>query len=257
MSTMSRANPSLNTRIRSLPNELQDMVFTELLRSLLQPGKVYPKGSEDHTTATSRTRPELIHTLQGIPSHWWAKAFDMFYGTNTWVLPAGDWVPGTNFFLRLPQPIVDRIVSVELDFKWEDGASYFENGAREWFDLAARAGRGRQLQQADMSSYVALEPVIQPIVIQVWRKKLATVRTLRLQHLRLDFSKMRDGRGVFRGWEVLYWCPLPFTYGEPRHLEILAPAGLLYEAAIRGAIRDWNANDLRSAECSFCRDGLH
>lgn len=162
----------------------------------------------------------------------------------------------------LPEPSAghrqpSRLVSVELDFKGEDGASYFENGAREWFDLAARAGRGRQLQQANMSTYVALEPVIQPTVIQVWRKKLVTVRMVHLQHLRLDFSKMRDGRGVFRGWEVLSWCPLAFTYGEPRHLEILAPAGLLYSAAIRGVIQDWNANDLRSAACSFCRDGLH
>ena len=92
------------------------MILKELLITLLQPGKVNIRGPEEEDGETDRPRPELIEMIQGTPS-WLRKAHEIFYGTNTWVMPAGGSIPATKFFLQLPERDLDRIVSMELVFR--------------------------------------------------------------------------------------------------------------------------------------------
>ncbi|MCJ1247292.1 hypothetical protein MMC30_004506 [Trapelia coarctata] len=248
---------SLRSKIRAIPVELQDMILTELLLALLQPGKVYAKKLKSGSGAKGPARPELIDLLKGIPSSWLQKAHNIFYGAITWVVPAGGYLPAAKFFLGLPKLDLDRIVLVEVAFRWQDGIDHFrsvENLA--WFDLAARAGRGEDLSTEEVASYILFRPVIQPAVVMNWSRKILTVKALRLQHLKLDFSLAKDVRGNFMALDAMAWYTASFSYAQPSHLEVVAPTAE-DEKAVLEVIKSRSTNERISEECSLCRNGQH
>ena len=249
---------SLNDRLGALPTELQDIILTELLWSLLHHGKVHPKEleDEDNHDNTNHARPGIVDMLQGIPSSWLKKAHDIFYGMNTWVVAGGNWMTTICFFLRLPELDVSRIVSIELTFDWRD--TLYTNAAvwnRAWYTAAAaRLKPDGQLSVRDALSQVIDQPPVTVVAVQNWTQKLWTIKSLPLQHLKLDFSKMSNF--VPYTLSDFVSCNQPFTYGQPRHLEIVAPTPG-EGAAILMAIQGWNVENKMSPSCTLCRGELH
>ena len=204
------------------------MILKELLITLLQPGKVNIRGPEEEDGETDRPRPELIEMLRGIPPPWLRKAHEIFYGTSTWVMPAGGSIPATKFFLQLSERDLDRIVSMELVFRWKDARSNFEGlGNLRMFE---------HLSEPEIVLFIYDQPLVRPLVVQIWTRKLLKTKILRLQHLKVDFSQTKDRTGNILSNDILAWNTAPFTHGQPSQLEVVAST-LAEEMAILAVIQ--------------------
>ncbi|MCJ1400635.1 hypothetical protein MMC11_003843 [Xylographa trunciseda] len=245
-----KGDDDLCSRIQALAQEIQDMILDFLIKVSLNPGKVY-----FGKTTGINVSPSLLK----IPNRALHKeAITRLFANNTWVLPRGD-VREAELLLKLPQPYLFSIRSMELTFSWNDGWS--PPLGSSFKPINNRAPERRTVGESVERALAAVDYRCERAawtnkVLRIWSEKYDLLRGLPLEHLRLDFSAAYDMDDLFLVSPLVDLLVRTFTYGLPPHLEIVAYTKK-FELIIRDIIGKENQHLVQDRVCSMCEAGLH
>ena len=249
-STTMKNDNDLCSRIQALAQEIQDMILGYLIKVSLNPGKVY----FGNTIGIN-----VLAGLLKIPNHaLHGEAITTLFAKNTWILPRGE-VRQAGLLLQLPQSYLFNIRSMELTFSWND-VWPLSSGDRHKFINDQRTKRRVDNEPVDedllTQNYHAERIAWTGEVLRIWLDKYDLLRSLPLEHLKLDFSAAHGLDDLSPDGPLISLLRRTFTYGVPPHLEIVAST-TLFEHIIRDIIRRKNPHLVKNRVCSMCKTGLH
>ena len=224
------ADPRVN--IKLLPKELQDNILLQLIKIQVLPGKIFRSQSPDgygvyhNGDSIMRYPPLNVDIFRALDRHWAAKAKELLYSSNTWVVGEGE-EHTVQFLQSFPQEILDLIVSVEINLSWRD--VQWTGWLGDWATFLHRMWVEAEANGEDLDVAAARRHYDRDVahnrlwMLRVWQKKLEGIKDLPLKHLRLNFMTACDLDDNFLGTRFAETLMPNFTHGVPENLEIIAP----------------------------------
>ena len=201
---------SLQRNIQNLPQEMQDAILLELLKLSLRPGKIFPSKpkqtieardiSMDFAPTSTKYADANVDILLALSHAWLPLAQDLLYGGHTWVIAEGEPVK-TRFLSKVGQDNRARITSIELKLTWRDcGYSLGDRVTYICTKYVEGTASGADVSQARILQQYATDCLQwASTLLHIWDTKFEAVRSLRLDHLKIDFMdalNLDDGSWV-------------------------------------------------------------
>ncbi|KAL8829175.1 MAG: hypothetical protein Q9191_002169 [Dirinaria sp. TL-2023a] len=212
--------------VRSVPQEIYDMLVEELFTAVYVPGVIIPSQYPDFDGhdyfADIEFCAEKSMVLHDVHPRLYEKYKERYWTQNTWQIQYGDSSYTLDFLNLLPPEKYLQIQTVELAFSIDDSDltdSYF-------YEYEP----GLNLIE-NIEKYNEEIRIISRDLDDIWFWKFETICGLRLKKLTLDFTNAYSVEGEFLGLEVAQTFH-SFTYEKPE-LTIIAPTEELEAKLVR------------------------